>query len=103
MFDVEFLRKLLGLPTLAWREIPASLPEPKRNPLIGELSEASSRSSNSTGRFGRGRIKGDRRAAYGGPCRDRGSESPLLHRRPNSRPSFPCYSARRQPPRAKSR
>ena len=37
--------------SLAWREIPPSLPVPERYPLIGELSEACSRSSNTTGRF----------------------------------------------------
>jgi hypothetical protein len=73
---------------LEWREIPASLPEPERNPLIGELSEASSRTSNTTGRLGRGTVKGDRRAGYGGPCRDWEFESFLLQQRVHCEPDF---------------
>jgi len=52
MFDTGFVRELLGLPNPVAAKIPASLPKPERNPLIGERSEASSRSSNTTGRFG---------------------------------------------------
>jgi hypothetical protein len=39
MFDVGFVRELLGLPNPSAAKIPASLPKPERNPLIGDLSE----------------------------------------------------------------
>ena len=39
MFDVEFVRNLLGLPNPSAVQIPASRPEPESNPLIGDPSE----------------------------------------------------------------
>ena len=39
MFDVEFVRNLLGLPNPSAVQIPASRPEPEGNPLIGDPSE----------------------------------------------------------------
>jgi hypothetical protein len=62
-------------------EIPASLPEPERNPLIGELSEDELAKLVHDWSFWRGRVKRDRRASYRGPCRDREFESGFLQRR----------------------
>jgi hypothetical protein len=39
MFDTGFVRELLGLPNPVAAKIPASLPKPERNPLIGDLWE----------------------------------------------------------------
>ena len=57
MFDVEFVRNLLGLPNPSVVENSGEPTGTCAQP--SELSQASSRSSNTTGRFGRGRVKGD--------------------------------------------
>jgi len=39
MFDVDSVRELFGMPNASAAQIPASRPEPERNPLIGDPSE----------------------------------------------------------------
>ena len=57
MFDVDFVRNLLGLPNPSVVENSGEPTGTCAQP--SELSQASSPSSSTTGRFGRGRVKGD--------------------------------------------